>query len=199
MVNDLNLAEHYAMRGLAVITPEQGMRFLSRVMGQSNAQAAVVTAEWPKLFEFQPKVSAMIAHLGLESAADANSAGDTTGEDFLEALLMAEPGEQGALIEQHLQSLAARVLRMGREKVDVSQPLNALGLDSMMATELKNRMELSLRIPISVLDLLKGASIADFTVSLLPRLIEENADIHELLQELERVPEPASLSVATGS
>ena len=34
---DLNLAEHYAMRGLAVITPEAGMQFLERLIGQPLA------------------------------------------------------------------------------------------------------------------------------------------------------------------
>ena len=51
-----------------------------------------------------------------------------------------------------------------------SQPLSAFGLDSMMATELKNRMELSLQVPVSVIDLLKGVCIADFAASLLTRI-----------------------------
>jgi phthiocerol/phenolphthiocerol synthesis type-I polyketide synthase D len=78
---------------------------------------------------------------------------------------------------------------MDRDKIDVSQPLSALGLDSMMAMELKNRLELSLRIPVSVVDLLKGVSITEFAIALLPRLMEENAEIRQLLDELEQSPE----------
>src|SRR5262249_58491865 len=86
-------------------------------------------------------------------------------------LLTAEAGDQGRLMEGHLQGLAARVLRMDRQKVDGSQPLSALGLDSMMAMELKNRIELSLRVPVSVLDLLSGVSIGEISASLLSRAI----------------------------
>jgi acyl transferase domain-containing protein len=189
MVADLNLAEHYAMRGLDVITPEQGMRFLGYLMAQRCAQAAVLSADWHKLFEFQAKICPMLAHLATESESGERDGETTSAGDFLEALLLAEPSEQTALLEQHLQTLAARVLRMDSGKIDVAEPLGAFGLDSMMATELKNRLELSLRIPVSVLDLLKGVSIAEFAKALLPRLLEENTEIRQLLDELENTTE----------
>lgn len=186
MVNDLNLTEHYRSRGMDVITPEQGMRYLAHLIGQPSAQAAVLSADWRKIFDFQPKVSPMVAHLAAEPESGGNGSGETTAEDFLQELLMAEPGDQSVLMEYHLQGLAARVLRMDREKLDVSQPLSALGLDSMMAMELKNRIELNLRVPVSVLDLLKGLSVAQFAQSMLSRLMEENAEIHQMLDELEQ-------------
>jgi hypothetical protein len=184
MVKDLNLTDHYAGRGLEVITPEQGMRYLARLIGQPCAQAAVLSADWRKLAETQPKTVAMIAHLTAESAAAQNGAAENASEDFLQVLLMAEPEQQAGLMEQHLQCLAARVLRMDREKVEVSQPLSALGLDSMMAMELKNRMELSLRISVSVLDLLAGVSIAEFSQMLVARLVEESSAELELAAQM---------------
>ena len=199
MVADLNLAEHYAMRGLDVITPDHGMRFLAHLIGQRTPQAAVLSADWRRLFEFQPKVCPMLAHLAAESQSDAGETGQNSTEDFLEVLLMAEESQQTSLLEEHLRLLASRVLRMDQQKIDVTEPLSAFGLDSMMATELKNRLELSLRIPISVLDLLKGISLAEFAAVLLPRLLEENAEIRQLLDELDETPEadtPALMSPA---
>jgi hybrid polyketide synthase/nonribosomal peptide synthetase FtdB len=139
----------------------------------------------------------MLAHLA-ESDAGASADGPAATEDFLELLLMTDPDEQVTMVEQHVQTLASRVLRMDRGMIDVSQPLAAFGLDSMMATELKNRLELSLRIPVSVLDLLKGVSIAEFSKALLARLVEENPEIRQLLDELEAAPmvmdEPLALA-----
>jgi NAD(P)-dependent dehydrogenase (short-subunit alcohol dehydrogenase family)/acyl carrier protein len=190
MVKDLNLTEHYNARGLECITPDQGMAYLARLIGQRTPQAAVLSADWPRFAGYQPQVSAMIATLATESSSEgpASSAGEN--EDFLQTLIMAEPAEQTGLLEQHLQTLAARVLRMDREKVDTGQPLSGLGLDSMMAMELKNRMELGLRVPVSVLDLLKGVSIADLAESTLLRLMEDNAELRTLLDELEQAPGP---------
>jgi acyl transferase domain-containing protein/acyl carrier protein len=193
MVADLNLTEHFAMRGLDVIAPEQGMRFLGHLMGQRTAQAAVLSVAWRKLFEFQTKVCPMLAHLAAESESASGDGGETTSDDFLELLLMTPSAEQTMLLEQHLQSLVARVLRMDRGKIDVTQQLGALGLDSMMATELKNRIELSLRLPVSVLDLLKGVTIAEFAKALVTRLMEENTELRRLLDEFEKTASPEAL------
>jgi acyl transferase domain-containing protein/aryl carrier-like protein len=189
MVKDLNLTDHYASRGLDVITPEQGMRYLARLMGQPSAQAAVLSADWRKMTESQPKVSAMVAHLAAASASGGDGAAESSQEEFLHELLMAEPGRQSCLMEEHLQGLAARVLRMDREKVDVSHPLSALGLDSMMAMELKNRIELSLHAPVSVLDLLSGLSLAELSQLLLSRAVAENAELHRAVNEIASLPE----------
>ena len=60
----------------------------------------------------------------------------------------------------------------------------------MMATELKNRMELSLNVPVSVLDLLKGSSISQLAARMLEQLLGEDGKLAELLSELEQ-PEPS--------
>ena len=135
----------------------------------------------------------MLAHLAEESESSSSEGSETTADDFLELLLMSPPDEQGGMLEQHLQTLAARVLRMDRDMIDVGQSLSALGLDSMMAMELKNRLELNLHIPVSVLDLLKGVSIAGFAKALLTRLMEENGELRQLLDELEKPAESEAL------
>jgi hybrid polyketide synthase/nonribosomal peptide synthetase FtdB len=107
----------------------------------------VLSADWRKLAEYQPVEDPMTAHLSAESPSASDNAKEGGAEDFLQAFLMAEPDGQSDLLELHLQALAARVFRMDRERIQVSQPLGALGLDSMMAMELKSRMESSLHIP----------------------------------------------------
>jgi hypothetical protein len=130
MVKDLNLTDHYASRGLDCITPDQGMAYLARLIGQRTPQAAVLSADWRKFAGYQPKVGAMISHLAEEFGPAASDAGNSLNEDFLHTLMMSDPAEHSTLMEQHLQTLVARVLRMDRDKIDIRQPLSALGLDS---------------------------------------------------------------------
>jgi acyl carrier protein len=132
----------------------------------------------------------MIADLAAESRADSNGGADSGADDFLAVLMKTDPAEQSAVMEKHLQALTARVLRMDAEKVDISAPLSALGLDSMMAMELKNRLDLSLGMAVPMLDLLKGASIAELSPDLLSRLIAEDSEIQQVLAELEPATEP---------
>jgi hypothetical protein len=51
------------------------------------------------------------------------------------------------------------------------QPLTALGLDSLMAIELKNQLEFELAIRISIVMFLQGPSIAQFATQLLDQLV----------------------------
>jgi NAD(P)-dependent dehydrogenase (short-subunit alcohol dehydrogenase family)/acyl carrier protein len=188
MVADLNLAGHFASRGIDVITPDQGMRFLGHLMARNTAQVMVLSADWRKLFEYQPKVAPMLAHLADESESSGPSGSRNATADFLETLLIAEPAEQDALMTDHIQSLAARVFRMDREKIDVSESFSAFGLDSMMAMELKGRIELTLRVPVSVLELLNGVGIGDLSKSLLAKVRDQHSEIIQMLDGLSEEP-----------
>jgi acyl transferase domain-containing protein len=186
MVLDLNLIEHYARRGMDAIAPEPGMQILGRLLGQNPAQVAVVSANWPVVLEYYPQSPPLFAHLGVQDAATDDNAGEQ-GATLLQRLRQAAPPERQELIEQHLLDLLARVLRLDRARLDREQPLNTLGLDSMMATELKNRIEISLETPLSVVDLLRGFSIAQLAAQLGPQ-IPVDPTIEELLAGAENLP-----------
>jgi acyl transferase domain-containing protein/surfactin synthase thioesterase subunit len=54
------------------------------------------------------------------------------------------------------------------QPIPVSQPLNELGLDSLLAVSLANRLRQALNVPVPTALLLKGPSIADLVVELFP-------------------------------
>lgn len=169
MVSQLNLIEHYARRGMEAIQPEVGMQALGRLLGQNIAEATVIAAKWPVVLEYYPQYPPLFAYLGLQADADAE-AQDAAEETLLQRLAHAGPEERSALVLGQLQDLAARVLRLERARLDVQEPLSALGMNSMMAIELKNRIDLSLGVTISVVELLQGFSLAQIAARLLPQI-----------------------------
>ena len=54
--------------------------------------------------------------------------------------LAAEPAARHRLLRSYLSEQVARVLGLSASRLDVEQPLSNLGLDSLMAVELKNRI-----------------------------------------------------------
>ncbi|MCC6191127.1 MAG: amino acid adenylation domain-containing protein [Anaerolineales bacterium] len=73
-----------------------------------------------------------------------------------------------------LRSLLARelgqVLGLGSQPVDAHRPLNLLGLDSLMAVELKNRIERALELEVHLVELLEGPTLTELARRLNERL-----------------------------
>jgi acyl carrier protein len=75
------------------------------------------------------------------------------------------------LLESHLREQVARVLAFPASQLDIDQPLNDLGLDSLMAIELKNRIEMELRVRVPMATLLQGPTLAQLTAELLDQMV----------------------------
>ena len=72
---------------------------------------------------------------------------------------------EGFLVEQ-----IAQVLKCSPTRVDAHEPLNRLGIDSLMAVELKNRVEADLETNLPVTALLQGPSLSQLAAQLLEGL-----------------------------
>jgi amino acid adenylation domain-containing protein/non-ribosomal peptide synthase protein (TIGR01720 family) len=93
-----------------------------------------------------------------------------------DVLLDIEPQERQSMMEAHLLERAARVLKVAPSRLDRQQALSSLGLDSLMAVELKNDIESALGVILSMVTILQGPSIAHLASHILERLEEEDED-----------------------
>ncbi|MCC6569045.1 MAG: acyltransferase domain-containing protein, partial [Anaerolineales bacterium] len=73
-------------------------------------------------------------------------------------------------IENFIQQQTARILGMDASRLNLNQPLDTLGLDSLMAMELKNSLESKLGAQISVASLLQGPTISSLAAEALASL-----------------------------
>ncbi len=85
-------------------------------------------------------------------------------------LLTTEPAKRQKVLEDFFQRRAARVLGMDPTRLGLDQPLDTLGLDSLMAIELKNSLESKLGIKLSVASLLQGPTISGLITEALENL-----------------------------
>jgi acyl carrier protein len=82
------------------------------------------------------------------------------------ALLATEKSERQAIVEAYIRNELARVLRMDPSRIDPAKRLTALGLDSLMAYELKARIESDMGVGLPMVKLVGGPSISELAAYL---------------------------------
>lgn len=75
-------------------------------------------------------------------------------------LLQTEPGLRTELLESHLRDLVARIAKVDPNEIGSEQPLVGIGLDSLGATALVNRVQQEMGVQLDVARLLDGLSLS---------------------------------------
>ncbi len=159
-----DVAARVAAEGMGTIAPAEGMQLVEALLHSERVQAGVLPVEWPRLLrhlvgENQPSFFAEVAtqrpaarrHTHAPVApngaveAQAVAAGNAP-PDIIQRLLQAPPQRRAALLLEHVRAITGRVLALPVARIDDEAPLNALGLDSLMAVELRNLLGAELAI-----------------------------------------------------
>ncbi|MFB6720823.1 type I polyketide synthase [Kribbella sp. NPDC056345] len=172
MVEKLNLEQMYARRGIELITPESGTQILARVLSQRPAQLVAITVDWPaaRAASIAGQLPPMFAELGVSSGEDQSSESTVDADSILDGIRQAPEDERADLLRDLLRDIAATVLNLEAAELGDEENLSNLGIDSMMAVEVKARIDIMLRVDVPVLDLLQGVSVVDLAARILPRL-----------------------------
>jgi myxalamid-type polyketide synthase MxaE and MxaD len=169
-VGGKRLAARLALLGISSMAPKKALEILGRLLGQSASQVLAVSVNWKQYREFYPAGSAspLLSELAREEAEVPRPAGRKS--ERRDALLAAEPPERRQLLHSYLSEQVARVLGLSPSKLDVQQPLSHLGLDSLMAVELKNRIAIDLKVNVPVVKFLQGFSVDQAVMQILDQL-----------------------------
>jgi NAD(P)-dependent dehydrogenase (short-subunit alcohol dehydrogenase family)/acyl carrier protein len=140
------LLDRARAQGVAGIDPAGGLKALEYLLRAGTVQAAVLPADWPAVMRsFPPGQQPPLLRAFAESARLSESVVRESAEPTLLAQLAAAPTHMAwGIVLEHVTRDACHVLGLDRAAgVDEQQGLRDLGLDSLMALELRNRLQSS--------------------------------------------------------
>lgn len=158
-------------RGMGSISDAQGLRLLERLMRSGRVQAtALPSADFQTWHSYYPAAAHGLLE-GLLAETATSAAVDPAQSASRISILQAPLTDRRGLLDAYLTDTLRRVLRIPADKeLDGDLPLNRFGVDSLMAIELKNRLESDLAISCPVTKILLAPSLRSFAGELLELL-----------------------------
>jgi NAD(P)-dependent dehydrogenase (short-subunit alcohol dehydrogenase family)/aryl carrier-like protein len=155
--------------GMDTMPVGAALRVLDMILAEELAHVAVLPVDWPV---YTASLGAgRLRPIYRNVASEPSSRAGAPGLDL--ASLLRQSGEdRQAVIGTYAAERMAAVLGLSVDQLDVKRPISAQGFDSIMAIELKNRMESDLGIIVPLVRLLDGPSATELTQLLVDRLDE---------------------------
>lgn len=124
--------------GTGWITPRQGIRAFEHLVRQDITSGVVASVDWPT-FQKAHEGSAPLLDELLSVSPDEESAAERSTENLLERLRGKQVTDREEILVEHLQEELQAVMRL-QSAPSSSVGFFDLGMDSLMAVELRNRL-----------------------------------------------------------
>jgi acyl transferase domain-containing protein/acyl carrier protein len=164
------IAEMFAATGVQPFSPEQALRLLGELMARPVARAGVMRVDWTKSREARGSILGAPRFAGLCSAPDQAAASESSAQGGRAVVLAADRSKRPEVLQGLIREKVARVLGTSAARLDLDKPLTDLGLDSLMAVELRNWVEGELRVNLPIVELMRGPSVNRLAQLLLEQL-----------------------------
>ncbi|TWT88483.1 Phthioceranic/hydroxyphthioceranic acid synthase [Pseudobythopirellula maris] len=153
-----NSAQAIKSMGMDLLKPDAALGLMGRLIESNAAQQVVFDPHWEAMSRLltgrkTPLLTDLL--VGAENAAA--GVADTA---LRQRLASAPADERQKELEEIVRDELARVMGVDADQIEIAAPLSALGLDSLMALELKNNLEGKLAFTLPMAKLLEGPSVA---------------------------------------
>jgi NADPH:quinone reductase-like Zn-dependent oxidoreductase len=153
----------WASAGIGLLESSEAFTRLERALVGEAAHVAVMAIEPERfLHEAGPAARALMADVSPKIALAGEA--EATPLALLNAAVTAE--ERSELLLAYLRRQLAHVLGINAAAFDVDMPLSDFGMDSLMAVQLRNRVEADLPLKVSLEKLLGGQSAIELAAIL---------------------------------
>ena len=164
--------------GIRSISTNDGLQLLGDIIAfNAPAGLAVLPGDWvSRHCQTNPSLLRDLVNLQNTVQSDEQNGCSLTRSD----LLSLTPNIRTKRVVSFLQNLAGNVLRLPADQVRSDEPLNTMGIDSLMSVELRNRVAEQFEINIPVVKFMDGSNIRDLANLAFGQLESENHTLKDL-------------------
>jgi len=183
MAADRGLGQRLEASGLNPLTPAEGIAALERLLHDGATQASVLRMDWPRYAERsggpRPFLMDVLGGDGQRATPETSVRGPA--EDLRSQLEDAPRRRRRWIVASFVNDHALRILGMAAGKpLDPSMPLGELGLDSLLAVELRNAVSAAVGRPLPATLLFDYPTIdalTDHLINDILRLVDEDRPV----------------------
>ncbi|MBS1551819.1 MAG: SDR family NAD(P)-dependent oxidoreductase, partial [Bacteroidetes bacterium] len=145
--------------GLKNIKPAQGIKALEKALNLSTAQAGILPMDWNKFsagnnnYFISDLIKRDLQKEGMQFTAA------ESGKDFISQLRAAPEEMHQELLTDYFRKVISGIMGLEPAELLPEQPLNSIGLDSLMAIELKNKVNIELGVDLNLVRYMEETNI----------------------------------------
>jgi len=160
--------------GLESLTPRQGNEALGRLLLETRAEVAVMRLALHRWFVIFPQLTNSPFWSELQqgdrgSQPRAPQSDERAIKSLRQALEATAPAERLQRLERHVQQELGKVLRLDPAQIGPTDPFRGYGFDSLMGLELRNLLQTTLGLQLSMADIVTHARIDQLAELLMQR------------------------------
>ncbi|RQH26113.1 SDR family NAD(P)-dependent oxidoreductase [Okeania hirsuta] len=172
-------------RGIKPLSPSQALVALEQLLDSSEIQTGLANVDWSifkELYEIG-RVRLLLEEIEVKPGQtqllnDSNQlATKAKQERILSQLKLANDEETEKILLAYLLEEIAQVLGIKIEKIELEQPLTMMGIDSLMAVELRNQVQKALGIEVPLSQFMEGLTVVALTKEIQKQLKETHPTI----------------------
>lgn len=154
--------------GLAGFSTDDGIGILQKLLERPRPAIGALRLDVAKWLEGFPELRSRNLWSILAETSKQNpvapqamkAIADTPVADLMTQLNETSASERSKLLQEHVRRQFAHVMRMQPTAIDVHETIQHYGVDSLMAIELRNRLQTSLKIQFSVTEIWTHGTVA---------------------------------------
>lgn len=164
-----------AARGFDALKPGAALNALKTQMQRGTLELGIMNARWADLKrQAHGRVPPLLSEVVPQD--DHSTSEPLAPSELRQQVLAADAAGRRALLADFFADELARIMGLDASRLDRETPLNSLGLDSLMAIELKNNIETRLQIVLPMARFMEGPSVSVLAERVAETFADEQAN-----------------------